>query len=162
MCVVLLTQELPFWHRTRMRCDLFTNRGMHTHVSWFSHEDMLKTDTEEKKLLNKVVIFVFFAHKNYYRSFIKLRLNYWCHMDYFNVVLTTFLGLERVSCVAVYTGSESSQFIKHVLIVFWRWTKVLRVGTTWRVGNLWQNFHICVDYSFKVLVVIWFPSRLVV
>ncbi len=30
-------------------------------------------------------------------------------MDYFNDVLTTFLGLERVSCVAVYAGSESSQ-----------------------------------------------------
>ncbi len=31
-----------------------------------------------------------------------------CHMDYFNDVLTIFLGLERVSCIAVYTGSESS------------------------------------------------------
>ncbi len=30
-------------------------------------------------------------------------------MDYFNDVLTTFLGLERVSCVAVYAGSESSR-----------------------------------------------------
>ncbi len=30
-------------------------------------------------------------------------------MDYFNVVLTTFLGIERVSCIAVYAGSESSQ-----------------------------------------------------
>ncbi len=29
-------------------------------------------------------------------------------MDYFNDVLTTFLGLESVSCVAVYRGSESS------------------------------------------------------
>ncbi len=30
-------------------------------------------------------------------------------MDYFNDVITNFLGLERVSCVAVYGGSESSQ-----------------------------------------------------
>ncbi len=29
-------------------------------------------------------------------------------MDYFNDVLTTFLGLERGSTVAVYGGSESS------------------------------------------------------
>ncbi len=29
-------------------------------------------------------------------------------MDYFNAVLTTFLGLERVSCVAVYAESEKS------------------------------------------------------
>ncbi len=28
-------------------------------------------------------------------------------MDYFNNVFTTFLGLERVSCVVVYAGSES-------------------------------------------------------
>ncbi len=30
-------------------------------------------------------------------------------MDYFNDVLTTFLGLECVSSVAVYAGSESSR-----------------------------------------------------
>ncbi len=30
-------------------------------------------------------------------------------MDYFNNVLTTFLGLEHGSCVAVYAGSESSR-----------------------------------------------------
>ncbi len=29
-------------------------------------------------------------------------------MDYFNDVLTTFLGLKRVNCVSVYAGSESS------------------------------------------------------
>ncbi len=64
---------------------------------------------EENSFLNKVVIFVFFTHKKYSRSFIKLRLNHWCHMGYFNDVLTTFLGLERVSCVDVYAGSESSR-----------------------------------------------------
>ncbi len=71
-------------------------------------ERMSKTDTEEKKLMNKVIL-VFFAHKKYSCSFIKLRLNHWCHMDYFNDVLTTFLGLERFSCIAVYAGSESSR-----------------------------------------------------
>ncbi len=45
--------------------------------------------------------FFFLAHKNNSRSFIKLRLNHWCHMDYFNDVLTTFLSLESVSCIAV-------------------------------------------------------------
>ncbi len=49
------------------------------------------------------------VYKNNSHSFIKLRLNHRCHMDYFNDVLTTFLGLELVSCVAVYGGSESSQ-----------------------------------------------------
>ncbi len=71
--------------------------------SWYSHERELKTDTEEKKLLNKVVIFVFFAHKNYSRSFIKLQLNHWCQLDYFND------GLEHGSCAAVYAGSEISR-----------------------------------------------------
>ncbi len=57
-------------------------------------------------LLNEVVIFVFFAHKKYSCSFKKLQLNHWCHMDYFIDVLTTFLGLEHFSCIAVYAGSE--------------------------------------------------------
>ncbi len=80
----------------------------HTHASCYSPERVVKTD-EEKKLLNKVVILVYFAHKKYSRSFIKLRLNHWCHMNYFNDVLTPFLGLERGSCIAVYAESESSQ-----------------------------------------------------
>ncbi len=37
-------------------------------------------------------------------------------MDYFNYVLTTFLGLERVSCVAVYGVRKLSDFIKNILI----------------------------------------------
>ncbi len=57
----------------------------------------LKIETEEKKSLNKVN-FVFLVHKKYSHSFIKVRLNHCCHMDYF--VLTTFLSLERDSCVA--------------------------------------------------------------
>ncbi len=64
-------------------------------LSWMAAE----TDTEEKKSFNKVV-FVFFTHKKYSQS--------WFHMDYFNDVFTTFLGLERFSCIAVYAGSESS------------------------------------------------------
>ncbi len=30
-------------------------------------------------------------------------------MDYFNNLLTTFLGLESVTCAAVFAGSESSR-----------------------------------------------------
>ncbi len=45
-------------------------------ASWCSRECALKTNTEEQKLLNKVIIFVFFAHKKYSRSFIKLWLNH--------------------------------------------------------------------------------------
>ncbi len=63
----------------------------------------------EEKKLNKVFILVFFAHKNYSRSFIQLQLNHWCHMDYFNDVFTTFPGLEHGSCIALYGCSESSR-----------------------------------------------------
>ncbi len=37
-------------------------------------------------------------------------------MDYFNEVLSTFLDIEHFSCVAVYAGSESSDFIKNIMI----------------------------------------------
>ncbi len=37
-------------------------------------------------------------------------------MDYFNDVLTTFLGLEHGGYIAVYAGSESSDLIKNILI----------------------------------------------
>ncbi len=67
-----------------------------------------KTDTEEKKLLNKVIILVFFVHKKYSRSFVKLWFNHRCHMDYFNDALTSFLCLDCGSSLAVYGESESS------------------------------------------------------
>ncbi len=57
-----------------------------------------KTDTEEKKLLNKDVNFIFFPHTIYSQSFRTLRLNL-CHMD--------CLDLECGSSLAA--GSESSQ-----------------------------------------------------
>jgi len=40
------------------------------HALWYSHECTPKTDTEENKMLNKVII-VSFVHKKYSRSFLK-------------------------------------------------------------------------------------------
>ncbi len=57
-------------------------------------------------------VFTFFFL--YSCSFLKLRLNHRCHMDYFNDVLTTFLGLERGSYVAVHAGSESSRISSNI------------------------------------------------
>ncbi len=71
----------------------------HMYASWYSCE-WQRTDAEKKKSFNIVVILVFFEHKTYSHSFIKLRLNHWCHMDYFNNVFITFLGLECGSWVA--------------------------------------------------------------
>ncbi len=39
-------------------------------------------------------------------------------MDYFNNILTTFLGLEHVSCVAVFAGSESSQISSKNILIY--------------------------------------------
>ncbi len=97
-------------------------------VSRYSRERVSKTDKEEKKLLIRVFFLIYlfiyflFAHKNYSRSFITLRLNLWCQMEYFNDVLTTFLGLEQKAL-------GFHQF------VFQRWTKVLQVWNDMRVSN---------------------------
>ncbi len=82
---------------------------MHTYASSYCCERALKTDTEERKLVNKVIA----------RSFIILWLNHWtilCHIDYFNDVLTNFLGLECGSCVAVYAGTEISRILSKMFI----------------------------------------------
>ncbi len=70
--------------------------------------------------------------KKYFRRFIKLRFNHWCHMDYFNNVLTNFLGLECGSCVAVYGGSESSQISsKYLNLCSADERRSYGFGTTW-------------------------------
>ncbi len=48
-------------------------------------------------------------------SFIKLSLKHWCHIDYFNDVFTTFLGLEHVSCIPI-QGQKALGFYKNILI----------------------------------------------
>ncbi len=61
----------------------------------------------QKRRNRWIKLFLFTLRTKYSLSFIKLRSNLWYHMDYFNDVLTTFLGLEYFSCVAVYGGLES-------------------------------------------------------
>ncbi len=101
---------------------VFATRSRVTSASWYFPERVSKTETKEKSLF----LFVcFFAHKKYYRCFIKLRLNHWCHMDYFNDVLTTFLGLERVSC-AVYGEKylnlcSKNERRSYGFVTTWRW-----------------------------------------
>ncbi len=47
-------------------------------------------------------------------------------MDYFNSVLSTFLGLEHVICIAVYAGFRKVlDFIRHILICVPKMNKVL-------------------------------------
>ncbi len=47
--------------------------------------------------------FFFFAHKKYSRSFVKLQLNPWCHMDYFIDLLAKFVLI--LICVLKMNGS---------------------------------------------------------
>ncbi len=69
-----------------------------------------------EELLNKVIIFVFVAHKKYSHSFGKLWLNYCCHMD-FTDVLTMFLGLGTFQlCCGQQMVRKLLDFIKYILI----------------------------------------------
>ncbi len=61
------------------------------------------------------VIFVFFVHKKCSRSFVKLQLNHWSHMDHFNNVLTAFLclGHGRTSGRPIYHHGRYLAFFKY-------------------------------------------------
>ncbi len=84
------------------------------------------------KLLNKVVIFVFFAHEKYSRSFVKLWLNRWWHMDYFNDVLAMFLSLDRVRILAVYESQRALGFHqKYLNLCSEDERRSYGFGTTW-------------------------------
>ncbi len=90
------------------------------------------TDVKEKKIVEyNIYIFIFFAHKKYFHSFITLQLSYWCHMDYFNDVLTTFLGLDRGGSLAVYAGLFHK---KYILIYVLRMNEGL-IGLEWHEGE---------------------------
>ncbi len=94
------------------------------------------TFVNEPRILTWKSLFCFYLHTKSSRSCIKLRLKHWCHMDYFNDVLTTFLGLKHGGCVAVYVRSGSSLISpKMSWFVFRSWTNVLRVCNCMRVSN---------------------------
>ncbi len=102
--------------QTRHSVSRFYVRTCVTHASWYCRELASKTGKKINCWI-KSLFFVVFAHKKYSHSFIKLRLNHWCDMDYFNNVLTNFLGLKRVNCVAVHGGSESSGISSKKIVI---------------------------------------------
>ncbi len=98
-------------------------------MSWYFCECAL-IDTEEKKLLNK--IFFFFSHKKYSPSFIKLQLNHWCYMDYFNNVLTMFLAFERLITLLSMQGQKALGFHQKYLNLYSEdEQRSYGFGTTW-------------------------------
>ncbi len=73
--------------------------------------------TQRRRMVN---VLFFLAHKIYSRNFVKLHLNHWCHMDYFNdTMLAMFLSLNRVRILAVYGRvRELSGMHTNILICF--------------------------------------------
>ncbi len=61
-----------------------------------------RRDEEEKNCWIKSL------HKKYSRSFVKLRLNHWCHINYLQYFITTFLCLECVRNLVVYGESQKA------------------------------------------------------
>ncbi len=62
-------------------------------------------------------LYVFCAQKLYSRSFAKLKLSHWCHMDCFTDVLATFLDLGILQlCCYLWRVRELSHFIINILI----------------------------------------------
>ncbi len=59
------------------------------------------------------IILVFFEHKKYSRSFIKWWLNHWCHMDYFNDILTTFMCRDCGSAVSLSMEGQRALTFHH-------------------------------------------------
>ncbi len=87
----------------------------------------------KSELLKKVVIFVFFAHKNYSHSFIKLRLNHWCHMDYFNNALTINY------IIFIFGANYPFKCLLCIFVVFETWKLYSRISVFY---DLWGTTHV--------------------
>ncbi len=95
-----------------------------------------KTETERKRINSWIKLLFLFSicTKKYSHSFIKWRLNHWCHMDYFTDVLATFLGLEHVSCIVICRVRKLSDFIKNIVIYVSKINEGL-TGLEWHEGE---------------------------
>ncbi len=77
-------------------------------------------------------------------------------MDYFNDVLTVFLGLDHGRALAVYEGSESSRdFIKNILICALKMNEAL-TGLERHEGG--QRQHFWVNYPFNSQLWVYIPQ----
>ncbi len=119
-------QEPTFWCRTWMCCGLFTSIGMHRHASWYHREHPSKTDTEENKLLNKVIILVFFTHKKYSRSFIYHGWTTDVTWTVLTMSLLPFWAL-NVSVVLLSMQGQKALRFNQKYLNFQRWMKILWV-----------------------------------
>ncbi len=109
-----------------------TQNSIRCLLIWYSPRWRYRV-TRRRQIVELSLFLLFFAHKKYSRSFVKLLLNPWCHMDYFSDVLATFLSLDRGNVLAVYERvRELSDFIKNIRIGV---PKVLQVWNDTRINN---------------------------
>ncbi len=101
-------------------------------------------EDRREELLNKVIIFVFFVHKKFSLGFIKLRLNRWCHIDYFNNVLTTFLALKVLVVLLSMEGQKALGFHQKYLNLC---SEDERRSCHMGVSNYWPNFSFLCELS---------------
>ncbi len=81
------------------------------------HADTLFSFKSKRKWRKQRIYVTQLTKKKYFRSFVKLQLNPWYHMDYFTDLLATFLNVDRVNHIAVYGRvRELSECIKNILI----------------------------------------------
>ncbi len=108
---------------------------------------------KRKYILLNSHFFVFYVHKKYSRSFINLRLNHWCHMDYFNDILTTLNVVATCLCRV----RKLSDFIKNILICVSKMNKCL--WNDMRVSNKWQNFPFLGELALWTYHCFWSLTR---
>ncbi len=93
---------------------------------------------ERYKDIVKIVIlwnFINMSHKHYSHNLIKLRLNHWCHMGYFNDVRTPFWALTVVVPFLSMQDQKALRFNQKYIHV---WTKDELTGLTgleWHAGE---------------------------
>ncbi len=117
---------LPFWRVPQSMHAISCEK-----VNWRVHCSTLQNGRRQSGRRSvKNILFLFSLRtKKYYRSFAKLKLSHWCHMDCFTDVLSTFRVWEHFSCLAV--CRELSNFINNILILFEDERRSYRYGTTW-------------------------------
>ncbi len=120
-------------------------------VSWYSCQRASKTNTEEKTLMNKIFIFVFFTHTEK-RSFITLRLNTDATWTILTMSLLPFWVLNVSVVLQSMQGKKALGFYQKYLNLCSKDERgSYGFGMTWGwVIN--HNFHFWVNYHFKAIL----------
>ncbi len=130
-CVVVLSwTRIEDWHeREELLKFKFKFKIYLSHTRLY-REYITSSEMWVRSAPNKVIIFLFFAHKKYSRSFIKLRLNHFTWTVLMS--LLRFWALNVVVVLLPMQGQKALGFIKNILTYV---PKVLRVWNDMKVSN---------------------------